>query len=623
MPGKYSWSIYVSPSNHLHANRQVYRNETQQSFLLANQSGNLYDYERFSKASHHYVDVLQHDLEKQIKKLGSRGRILSSQSNEQQVSKLQEEILKIRKALFHLCLLRIENINQLLTQTNEKIKDLQTPRHQQTRDDVPSIESLDVFTYQNQSNELLVDLLQFEKKGAEAGNSYFWSLPVTAIPEKENVSEQILRLLNDLIDRVDIQSQLVPYHMKALLHQNLGIMYYEEYQRLSTESAKEVNVREELLRKAKRSTKFSLEIFDRYFQQSNDSSTQLEYLHTVQLLAAIYCIEKDYSHGLSFWQRAVDQAMQSTKGLQIGIHFEKLSIVLFNAAICFREGQKPLKALELLKQSKDTLNQLLLEKRSKHSNEMVYNKQMDDIQYLFKMVTSYLNDTEVEFNQLSSSTNLNPKNKSPEPLHASPAISKSDTPVMKMIHNADGSVKYIPEDVLSQLKPGSEDDYEWEECTDLENDDCETFYVHEEQTSPPSDGVSDKELQEKLHIEMSENKVVDDESYLYEGLSEEEARELSEIRKRYARATSKSVSDSINQLNYQNERATKNVENIVEGNTGKPSDLQSQVIQLLNEKIALMEEIQNLKQENRLLKQRMVSFQRTFNIRAKFSFFFS
>ncbi len=610
------------PSNHLHASRQVYRNETQQSFLLANQSGNLYDYERFSKASHHYVDVLQHDLEKQIKKLGSRGRILSSQSNEQQISKLQEEILKIRKALFHLCLLRIENINQLLTQTNEKIKALQTPRHQQTRDDVPSIESLeDVFTYQNQSNELLGDLLQFEKKGAEAGNSYFWSLPVTAIPEKENVSEQILRLLNDLIDRVDIQSQLVPYHMKALLHQNLGIMYYEEYQRLSTESAKEVNVREELLRKAKRSTKFSLEIFDRYFQQTNDSSTQLEYLHTVQLLAAIYCIEKDYSHGLSFWQRAVDEAMQSTKGLQVGIHFEKLSIVLFNAAICFREGQKPLKALELLKQSKDTLNQLILEKRSKHSNELVYNKQMDDIQYLFKMVTNYLNDTEVEFNQLSSSKNLNLKSQSPEPLHDSPAIRKSDTPVMKMIHNADGSVKYIPEDVLSQLKPGSEDDYEWEECSDLENDDCETFYVHEEQISP-SDGASQKVKEEKVHIEISENKVVNDESYLYEGLSEEEALELSEIRKRYARATSQSVPDSINELNDQHEGGTKKVENVEQGNTGKPSDLQSQVIQLLNEKIVLMEEIQNLKQENRLLKQRMVSCHRFFILELNFLLFF-
>jgi hypothetical protein len=40
----------------------VYRKETQISFLQANKSGLITDYEEFSKASQHYTDVLNNEI---------------------------------------------------------------------------------------------------------------------------------------------------------------------------------------------------------------------------------------------------------------------------------------------------------------------------------------------------------------------------------------------------------------------------------------------------------------------------------------------------------------------------------------------------------------------------------
>jgi tetratricopeptide (TPR) repeat protein len=538
-------------------------------------------------------------------------------------------MLAIRSVLYEMCLSRIENIKTQLSSLYREQETKSSPGADSGKKNkkeagssvqAPSIE--DLFSQQNGSFALRQQLIQFQKKAAEAGNSLFWSL--NTLTERIKLSKSIFTILNELIDNVSENSTFIPLHMKALLSQNIGIIYYEEYHDKVPHSA--------YLEEAKQHISSSLTLFQQHFSNSNDSSTQLEHLHSIQLLAAIFCLQKDYSHGISYWKQAIEKAISNSGGLTVGLHYEKLAIVYYNAAICYQEGNEKLTSISLLKSSKSILLQVLNDKKEFYekqknieketpslssltssfssentiasSSEALQSQPIQDIENLLTAVNHYLQETEAMISSVKE-----------EQLLQQQRQPKEAENLMKMIRQSDGTIKYVKSEPLvepSSKEPADNvDEYEWEECADFEIDGCETFDVIDERTptafSPPriekksSNPVSPTALT-AANPDKNAAPVVDDESHLYEGLSEEDRLELMEVRKRYARVTAQ-------QNVMETERIVVDIESKQERHqsTSVGTSDSSKIIALLEEKTVLIKEIEELKRENQKFKARWVS----------------
>jgi hypothetical protein len=457
----------------------VYRKETQRSFLQANKSGLITDYEEFSKASQHYADVLNNEIAKM--------NLESSSLHSRSIALFHNEISKLQETLFSLCLYRIKEIQANLSEIKfPQATSALVP---------PAIEELkDIYKKKNTTILLMSDLVAFQKKAAEAGNAYFWNLQ--EIAAKRNLSRHMFRILDELEENLMDESRFVPQHMRALLYQNLGIVLFEEFQKVKMV---------DLLAEARNNIENSLAIFNQpTFSLSSDSSVQLEHLQSIQMLAAIDCLNHQFGSGISFWKKAILKARQNTGLLTTGIHYEKLSIVLYNAAICYQENNESSTALNLLTDSKLMVESLIESKNAKSfnsasSSSSTFQQEIQDLEFLLSSIESYRNHLQ-------------------ELIRDQPKAIPEGINRMKTIQTEQG-VKYIPAIINNHIDAKDDDDYEWEECLDFEADGCESFYVTNE---------------------TEESNVLDnDDERLYEGLSEEERLELMDIRSRYGKYTEK------------------------------------------------------------------------------------
>jgi hypothetical protein len=457
----------------------VYRKETQISFLQANKSGLITDYEEFSKASQHYADVLNNEI--------ANMNLESSSLHSGSITLFHSEISKLQETLFSLCLYLIKEIQANLSEIKfPQANSALVP---------PSIEELeDVYKKKNTTILLMSDLVAFQKKAAEAGNAYFWNLQ--EIDAKRNLSRQMFRILDELEENLMEESRFIPQHMRALLYQNLGIVLFEEFQNVKIV---------DLLAAARSNIENSLAIFNQpTFSLSTDSSVQLEHLQSIQMLAAIDCLNHQFGSGISFWKKAILKARQNAGLLTTGIHYEKLSIVLYNAAICYQENNESSTALNLLIDSKLIVESLIESKSAKSFNSAspsssAFQQEIQDLEFLLSSIESYRNHLQ-------------------ELVRDQPKVIPEGINRMKTIQTEQG-VKYIPTIGDERADAKDDDDYEWEECLDFEADGCESFYVTSE-----TEGS---------------NVLDNDDEHLYEGLSEEERLELMDVRSRYGKFTEK------------------------------------------------------------------------------------
>lgn len=267
--------------------RDVYRHETQEAFIAANHTGFPDDIQRFSLASHRYVDVLNAFLASALP--AGKPTVTNSIQTEKNRRKAAAEIINLREALFKLCLHHVEVTKQLLAEG------------------------------QGADGELADRLVALLKQSAEAGNSFFWSLHV--LEDRVHVAELCFSLLAHLRDIVSQQSLWIVEHMTALMEQNLGSVFYDAYKQANNAQH---------LDQAIVHLKASLKGFEEHLSSSSDSSIQVEHLHTLQLLAAANCGVDD------FWPKVIEKA-RSNLFVEEGMHYERLAAVLYNAALCYKE----------------------------------------------------------------------------------------------------------------------------------------------------------------------------------------------------------------------------------------------------------------------------------------------
>lgn len=155
---------------------------------------------------------------------------------------------------------------------------------------------------------------------------------------------------------MDESSRVVPMHMKALMHQNLGLLHYDismsfaegdggddapshPLSNNSTTSSNSITALEfskAHLHQSYDHLKSSVSLFDEYLQNSTESSTLMEASYSIQLWAGVACTMKRYRDGTKLWDRAISHAYHSLQGINQGVRYDNLAAVLYNAGISLR-----------------------------------------------------------------------------------------------------------------------------------------------------------------------------------------------------------------------------------------------------------------------------------------------
>lgn len=179
------------------------------------------------------------------------------------------------------------------------------------------------------NKQVLVLLL---KRAAEAGNDLFGI--IYDVDEKYKIAELIFEILEELYNNLADESRPVPLHMTALMYQNLGKMEYNLALNITNDDE-----RKRHLFKSKDFYINSLHIFEGTFSSSNDSSTNREYAIVMQMVSTLNCLLEDFYTAKNMWQNTILKARNNLKGLTFGIDVDILIMILYNAAVCYREAK--------------------------------------------------------------------------------------------------------------------------------------------------------------------------------------------------------------------------------------------------------------------------------------------
>jgi len=220
-----------------------YRHATEVKLIALGNVENL-DYENvvqafelLGRAAHHLCDLL-------VATLG--------QGSEKEKAAL--EVREVRKRIYELVGMWVKHIKRLLSEQDEQKLDLK--------------------------REITNVLLGLLKRQAEAGNDFFGALQVPR--EKQSVAKEVFSLLDDLRSRVSTSSFVVVDHMKALMHQSLGLMHYDSAIQAQASSTRQWR---KLLIQAKVEIAASVAVFKSAFPdgQGADRSTNKEIAHSMQV----------------------------------------------------------------------------------------------------------------------------------------------------------------------------------------------------------------------------------------------------------------------------------------------------------------------------------------------------
>ena len=145
-------------------------------------------------------------------------------------------------------------------------------------------------------------------------------------------------------------------HMKALMHQNLGLMHYDLAKSFSNSDA---NIDRDASQQSTNNSSnrginsiisgdeysmahlhqsydhlmSSVALFDEYLLNSTESSILMEASHSMQLWAGVACTMGRYKSGMRLWDRAVSHAYRCLQGIDQGVRYDNLAAVLYNAGI--------------------------------------------------------------------------------------------------------------------------------------------------------------------------------------------------------------------------------------------------------------------------------------------------
>lgn len=151
--------------------------------------------------------------------------------------------------------------------------------------------------------------------------------------------------------------------MRALMYQNLGKLEYDAaVERRNKEASDSDALWSKHLHQAQQHLNNSVNIFNTsFFSVVNDDSTNCDIAYSKQLLAGVTCSLEDYQNGVRLWQETIALARSNTQGLDVGVHYDNLLLVMYNAGVCFYESNSLDLAMSILQQ--------LLEmfEKSKHS----------------------------------------------------------------------------------------------------------------------------------------------------------------------------------------------------------------------------------------------------------------
>ena len=277
------------------------------------------------------------------------------------------------------------------------------------------------------------------------------------------------------------------------MYQNLAVLDHEESKN-SHDSLDKKNHLQTAIEYSRQSVK----LFDNYFESSNDTSTKVEHTFSMQVLAASLCSAKKFEEGTEIWGKTIKKARDATEGLKVGIMYENVATVLFNAAVCYAEAN-------FFDDSRT-----LAEESAKISRDLV----------------QLAHPSSLDGNQKTSLQNNTPLLKAAESLLASIGQivnhnqnseingGTDEERMLRKVMDKNGQERYFGATAFGGTDDGSFDTEEWEECED-DDPDCSSFYVVDDETEVDSSS----------------------EESIYEGLSEDEIEELRFIRERYARQT--------------------------------------------------------------------------------------
>ena len=209
---------------------------------------------------------------------------------------------------------------------------------------------------ENESNSrrLSGTLVALLKRSAEAGNDEFSAL--VKVDDKRAAARIVLGILDELVVRLAPESHPIALHMKALMHQNLGMLNYELLNSKDAEAD-----RQTLLGDARKNLEASVSIFDEIYPQMrpSDKSAAGEHTLSMQLLSSVLCQQNDFSAGLSLWTKTVEKARQTAGGIRLGKPWGALAEALYNSAVCHFQGGEMLEARRLLDESMKMATELV------------------------------------------------------------------------------------------------------------------------------------------------------------------------------------------------------------------------------------------------------------------------
>ena len=343
----------------------------------------------------------------------------------------------------------------------------------------------------NKKTVTSTDLLMFLKRAAEAGNDLFGAS--RDIEEKRNVANIVFGILEDMLNKVADESKPVPLHMTALMYQNVGLLDFELAHIGITSNKLNASTYQQLLSNSRDQLIQSQSIFDSHFKDSQDSSTNREHAVSMQALATVMCLQKDFKSGIEQWERTIQKARKNTRGILMGPPVELLSLVLYNAAACLTEDSQMDKAYEMIKECID------LKTSHNKATENKDNRELDTIFRLKRLIEDSISKTK---------NGINPDTKT----------------------NTDTNTKEI-KTISSSFSD------EWEECEEGEEG-CEEFYIDDDNDD---DNNND----------------------------DEEAKELEEIRaryaeqsKRYANTNTNTNTNTVSNINKDNDKILQEVASI-------------------------------------------------------------
>ena len=404
----------------------------------------------------------------------------------------------------------------------------------------------------------------------------------------------------------------------ALMHQGMGKLEYETALEFSLRGTNYSARALKHIQQSLRQLNASIGIFEEVYSPSEmDSSTAMEYVYSLQLHAGVACdevtnfhpmeTEKKFEGAIQLWKKAVSSARKSLHGLKVGVQYENLPVVLYNAAICFNSSGQWTTARQLLNESIGMMDGLRYQEVNGQEAVLPkYKGIYENAKFLLQVVESKeLNATEVAADDVGLFENEAKKDR-----------------VLNVVLPSGEKKQYTL--AANDIAVDDLDQGEWIECEDTDLN-CEAFEVYEDDDGEVDSSLISKSVPVSLtgvNITSEAAKVsaevdvsVENDSSLYDGLDEEEKEELRYIRERYARqaartaSQSKSELDLISSLNVSSQPLSDFNGQIDLSNTqqeSKPVIEMSDVEYLKNKLTQALQVIDSLQQENSKILERLV-----------------